>query len=136
MANRFNISIENLGEEYIEDASIKMIFPTMGVDLSNYTSYGRNKPHLPKITTLGNPWYYYIKNLTNLNGKYGYSTFKITREIGDFKHKILTEIFPEPLKLSLNKSMNGKAIIIKCFLYGKNLREPIYRELTLKGREW
>ena len=46
LANRFNISIENLGEEYIEDASIKLIFPTIGVAVSNYTSYGQNKLHL------------------------------------------------------------------------------------------
>jgi hypothetical protein len=135
MANRINITIENLGDEYIEDASIRFIFPTVGLAISNNSGNGHNTHRSPKIV-LPNPWNYYLKQLSNYNVTYEYNKFEFTKGIGDIKHKMPMEIFTDPLKISLNKSLAGKTIIIKCIIYGKNLREPIDRELTLKAGEW
>jgi hypothetical protein len=130
-ANRINIVIENLGNEYIEDASIKFIFPTDGLAISNQEENIRNRHPYPKLI-LPSPWKYYLKQIRGFNAVYGYSEFEFTVDIGDIKHKMPKKIFKEPLKISLNKSLKGKTLTIKCNIYGKNLREPIYRELTLE----
>lgn len=130
MANRVNITIENLGEEYIEDASIKIIFPTEGLAISDHEPHYNYK--MPTFN-LANPWDYYRKQLYNHNVNYGYREFEVTKELGDIKHGMLKEIFSEPLRISVNKSFIGKTITINCYIYGKNLKKPIFRELILKA---
>ena len=132
--NRVNITIENLGNEYLEDASIKLVIPKIeGLAIAD------REPHKPKRNDnliLPNPFNYYFKSLSFYpNVLYSYDKIEITIDIGDIKHHIPKEIFSNPLRIVLNKSLAGKTIEIQCYIYGKNLREPRFKKLVIQGTE-
>lgn len=125
-----NISILNQGNSYIEDASIAMIFPNIeGLNIAekifpkprNRSSIDINATYLSPLLHIGYP---HIKILDKL--------IIIRKNLGNIKHQIpINEVFEQPIRLVVQKNLAGQTIPVKCIIYGKNLPNPIERELRI-----
>jgi len=128
-----NVIIENLGNEYLEDVTVKFVINRInGIAIQDdERDYSRKQ----KIQTqLPNPFDYYMKFLFHYpNTVYNFSKIEIPVKIGDIQHRIPKMVFPHPLRIALNKSMAGKTIDITCIIYAKNLREPQFKKLKIQG---
>jgi hypothetical protein len=128
-----NVIIENLGNEYLEDVTVKFIIHRVeGIAIQDQEpDYSR---HRKILTQLPNPFDYYMKDLFDYpNTVYHYSKIEIPVKVGTVQHGIPKEVFPNPIRIALNKSMAGKTIFITCIIYGKNLRTAQYKQLKILG---
>lgn len=131
-SNRLNFTLKNNGEEYIEDASIKVIIEKSESILVADRIYekpdNRSWIHKMNETPLGPSWLStHYPDVSDTENEY-----VIFENVGNLKHLIKIEAFEVPIRIFTHPNGIGKSIKIKVSLYGKNLQKPISEELTIK----
>lgn len=125
---KLNIDILNKAAEYIEDASVELeIIKEEGFFISIEILEKPNHSLYPQINTnsIRNKMSY--PNVENSNEKYF-----VSQHIGNIKHQIKTKIFNEDLRMVIYKVPQSSKIVLQLTLYGKNLSEPIKKELMIR----
>jgi hypothetical protein len=127
-AFKLNIDILNKAAEYIEDVSVELeIIKEEGFFISTEILEKPNHSFYPHINTnsIMNKMSY--PNVENSNEKYF-----VSQHIGNIKHQIKTKIFNEDLRMVIYKVPQSSKIVLQLTLYGKNLSEPIKKELMIR----
>ena len=126
-----NIDMLNKATEYIEDASIEMeirkekcfLISEKILEKPDHSMY----PYLNINRTMNKMSYPYVENTAE--------KYYISQNIGNIKHQIKTKLFSEDLRMVIFKVPQSSEIVLKLTLFGKNLSEPIKKELLIKVRE-
>ena len=126
--NFINISILNLGDKYIEDASIRVIFPKIeGLEIAE-------KIYMPtdrSFNSMTSSAQVFI-NVGYPSVKYFDDIIEIKTNLKNIKHHIpMSEVFDKPIRIIVRKNLKGQTIPVKCVIYGKNLQKPIEKELKM-----
>jgi hypothetical protein len=130
-SEKINLTITNIGKEYLEDASIEIFFiknekfliaksvhsepdNRSWIERINYvpSEPSWDRMHYPKITE---------------NEK----EYVVFESIGDVKHNIPKNVFQVPIRFVAGQSCIGEEITIKTKVFGKNLPKPIEDELKI-----
>lgn len=121
-----NICILNSSENYIENASVKIETKKLDGFLVSDKIYTdtRKSGYLTSIENL-TAFYPSVKTGGNL--------YIIENDVGEIRHHIPVNIFSEGLRIVLGKQILGQEILLKVYLYGKNLPKPLERELIIKS---
>jgi hypothetical protein len=130
-SHKFNFTILNLNNSYLEDSMIEVRVSNKNLYVCNEvhskpikenhilgiyspsTSFSLEKMNYPNVEEIGNE-------------------FVIRENIGDLKHQIEKSAFDVPLRIILNPNSIGENIIIQIKIFGKNLKEPITDKLILE----
>src|SRR5690606_17031862 len=119
-SRRLNFELENLGTEYVEDASVKVEIPNLGGLLvanevfdEPVTSSGPFDIPSPKMLSFDAMNYPTVKNV---DGKY-----VVTEEIGNIKHHQLTTVFNVDLRMFVSENLVGETLQLQFYIYAKNL---------------
>ena len=124
-AHRLNVEILNSGDEYIEDASIRLEF-----DAVEGLAVADRVPQEPQDRFLGIRYFvptlipYPIVTISD-------SGVVVEDQIGDVKHHMRTVALREDLRVDVTEEAVGATIAVRCTLFGRNLIETIRRELVL-----
>ncbi|MDR3137833.1 MAG: putative DNA binding domain-containing protein [Tannerellaceae bacterium] len=119
-SNKINLSIENCGSKYIEDATLCMIFPKIeGVIIANEIPVDPNgneytlnpNLHYPNVIDQG-------------------LHICIMSTIGNIKHGLSSDAFVEDLRIVVTDKVNITEFEVECQLYGRNIKN--YIPLTVK----
>ena len=126
--NFVNISIQNLGDRYIEDASIRVIFPkNEGLDIADKIC---NPPNRTSIGIANFALIGYGVGYPHV--EYFYDMITVQKHLDDIKHQLpIKEVFKEPIRIVVQKNLEGQTILVKCIIHGKNLQKPIEKELKM-----
>ena len=128
-SHKINLLVENKGHQYIEDATIEMEIPKIDGVLIADQIY-------PKPQHQSSP-FAVAQVSTNFNNIYypavkeEKDSFIISKTIGNIKHQIPTNVFPEPIRLVCGSKASGETIEIKCKIYAKNLSQPVLTTLKI-----
>lgn len=131
-SHRLNFTLKNNGEEYIEDASIKVIIQKNESILIADKIYEKpdNRSWVMRINEVptGPSWL----SMHYPEVKETEEEYIIFENVGNLKHLIAIEAFEVPIRFCINANGIGKELKIKILLFGKNLQKPISEELILK----
>ncbi len=128
---KLNIDILNKATEYIEDASVELeIMKEEGFFISTEILEKPNHNLFPQINTnsIMNKMSY--PNVENSDDKYF-----VSQHIGNIKHQIKTKIFNEDIRMVIYGVPQSSKIMLQLTLYGKNLSDPIKKELMIRVKE-
>lgn len=123
-----NFEIFNNGDEYIQDASIKIeiqkndncyMIAKEIMQEPDYSSF-------PKIPTLN------MSKLRYPTIKYDDEKILIYQNIENIKHQMITKVFDYDIRLAVIKIPENGIIPIDLKLFAKNLPTPIHKKLTIK----
>jgi hypothetical protein len=126
--NFVNFSILNLGDRYIEDASIRVIIPNLeGLLIADkiyapptHSANGMRSVE-PMLSDIHYPSVEYFDDFT-IVGRY----------LGNIRHQIpLNEVFERAIRIVVLDNLEGQTIPVKCSIHGKNLQKPIEKELKM-----
>tara|TARA_R110001606_G_C15309049_1_gene643424 strand:+ start:117 stop:1304 length:1188 start_codon:yes stop_codon:yes gene_type:complete len=130
-SHKFNFTILNLNDSYLEDAMIE-------IKVSNKNIYICEEIHSKPVENnhlLG----VYSSQMTLSYEKLNYPSIKkieneyiIRENIGNLKHQIEQLAFNVPLRILLNPNSIGENIKIDIKIFGKNLKKPIRDNLIIK----
>jgi hypothetical protein len=128
-SHKINLLVENKGHQYIEDATIEMEIPKIDGVLIADQIYPKPQHQSSPFavaqvsTNFNNIYYPAVKEEKN--------SFIISKTIGNIKHQIPTNVFPEPIRLVCGSKASGETIEIKCKIYAKNLSQPVLTTLKI-----
>jgi hypothetical protein len=122
--NKLNFTLINHGDEYLENASIKVILPQIEGFL-----IAEEKPEKPDHSPIRAARVFTSLQYPHMK-KYN-DSIEISWDIGDIRHQIPTKCFAQSVQIALNDSLRGTTIDIQCVIYGKNLAKPINKKLTI-----
>jgi hypothetical protein len=124
-SNKLNFKILNNTTEYLEDTSIELRIEKKGL-------YIADRVHLTSKST-------YLHALDNKNYSEvieNETEYIINENIGDLKHQISRDALRSDLRIAItNPEMVRDERTVKIKIFGKNLKEPIEDELTIKFLE-
>ncbi len=127
-AFKLNIDILNKAAEYIEDASVELeIIKEEGFFISTEILEKPNHSLYPQINTNS-----IMNKMSYPNVGRSKEKYFVSQHIGNIKHQIKTKIFNEDLRMVIYKVPQSSKIILQLTLYGKNLSEPIKKELMIR----
>jgi hypothetical protein len=133
---QINFSILNLGDRYIEDASIKVVFPSIEALMIADQIY--NKPKRTTLEMLQSLDYGIMGGLPGLVYPQVHifnDRIEVEWYLKNIKHhKPIDGIFDVPLRIAIHKNLEGQTIPITCIIHGKNLPRPIEKELRIHIR--
>jgi len=123
LATKLNFTIKATGSSYIEDSTVflyiddieGLVIPEDIVDDPDNGMLNMRFRHDPQYP-----------NVEKINGRY-----KIHAQPGDIKHQLNSKIFEEELRLFVSPVLKGKSIALHFEVFGKNLKQPIRKQLTL-----
>ena len=118
-SNKLNLSIKNCGSKYIEDATIKILFPKI-----NGIIIFKKMPHSNKEETNINLFYPTVGEEELM--------YSIENNIGDIKHGLSTDSFKEELRISVMNNIEINEFEIECQIYAKNIKDYISRILKVR----
>jgi hypothetical protein len=126
-SNKINLRILNNADSYIEDASFQLIFPKIKGMLIADKIYSKPQdnsilPISPEIPLLDD--YPVVEE--------NESEIIISTILGDIKHRIPESVLGDSVRILFAKDLVGHKIEVKSKLFGKNLREPIIRNLMIE----
>ncbi len=129
-AFKLNLDICNDGVNYLEDASIEIKIPKIKkliiadqvhfVQRSNSNPLVPYTPRTPSFDELNYPVVKVEKD-----------HFIITEEMGNIKHNIKQQVFKAPLRMAVGSVDSGTEVILYCKIFGKNLKNPIEKEVKI-----
>lgn len=117
-----NISILNLGNKHIEDASIKLKIPKL--DGLRVVDQIYKKPN----TTYN----YNIEGLRYPDVSEDENYYVIYYDVGNIKHQLNQQLFDTPLRIFASQRVVDESFIIHCELYAKNIKSFIKKDLEIK----
>lgn len=126
-----NFEIFNNGDEYIQDASIKIHIPRndncyiVAEEITKEPSSG-GFLNIPVIN---------MSNLRYPTIKYDENRILISKSIENIKHQMITKVFDYDIRLAIIKTPENGIIPIDFKLFAKNLPNPIHKKLTIKVTE-
>lgn len=131
-SNKLNFTIRNNGEEYIEDASIKIVIEKNQSIIIANRIYEKpdNRSWINKMNeTLSKPSWIsmHYPQVTETETEY-----VIFENIGNLKHLMKIDAFNVPIRIFTHSDGIGKFLRTLVYLYGKNLQKPISEELIIK----
>ena len=130
-SHKFNFTILNLNNSYLEDAMIE-------IRVSKKNIYICDKVHSkpieenPILGIYSHPIDLSYENLNYPQIKEIENEYIIRENIGNLKHQIEQLAFTVPLRILLNPNFTNESIIIQIKIFGKNLKEPIRDKLIIK----
>jgi len=127
---KLNLNIVNVGDIYLEDASIEVSIPrikriSIAKKIYSITKSYSNPliPYAPRIPNYDELNYPTIKEVDDY--------FIIAENIGNLKHNIKQLVFKVPIRLAVGAVVNGTEIILQCKIFGKNLKNSIERRIKI-----
>ncbi len=128
-SHKVNITLMNLGDKYIEDASILVnISETDGLLISeeiypkpSHSSFMPSRLNINPSNSLNYPR---VENKE--------TSICIYAKIGNIRHLIPVNAFAEPIRILLGDKLVGRVVHLNCKLFGKNLKEPYETILKIK----
>lgn len=132
-ASKVSLFVFNRGDQYLEDASIRLSFPpTDGLFIPD-----RVVPEPPKYDAFG------MRMPMVADLSFGYPTVEkteaggtlVTSEIGDVRHGLWTPIFGEPLRLLAHSDLAGEELEVEFAIHGKNLSEAVRGSVVIVVEE-
>lgn len=127
-ATRINLTLINEGTSYIEDASIRVVIPKREGLLVADQVHHKPVNYNPLTGYMPTP---YLDRLHYPSVVHHNEYVEVTAEIGNLRHGIPTSAFQEPLRLVLGKPLIGAKISFECTVFGKQLREPRTKTLSI-----
>lgn len=116
------VTIFNMGDKYIEDASIKLKIPKIDgllvvdqifKDPNSTYEYNIEGFRYPDVTE--DVDYYIIYN-----------------DVGNIKHQLNQQLFDIPLRIFASQNIKHESFVIHCELYAKNIKTLIAKDLEIK----
>ncbi|HCI55034.1 MAG TPA: ATP-binding protein [Bacteroidales bacterium] len=124
-ATKYNLSIYNKGNQYIEDATIIIKIPKIdGLFVSTQIYPDPNKESY--LSSFDTSFMYYP------DVKENDQEFLIKEHLGNIRHLIKTDSFQEPLRIIASDKIEVESFVIKIELYAKNILTKIEKELTIE----
>lgn len=126
LSHKVNLTINNLGNRYLEDVRLTLEIPTKGVQVAT-------KVHSEPISygNLVAPIRNNGASKTYPNVKLHNSSIKIMAEVGDVPHQIPTTAFKIPIRLALFPEIIGSTIEVTCTIHARNLETPFVQSLKI-----
>lgn len=127
-AFHLNFEIFNNGDEYIQDASIKIEIQ------KNDKCYRIAKEIIekPDYRGIGKIPASHMSKLRYPTIRYCENKILISKNIENIKHKMITKVFDYDIRLAVIKVPENDIIPIDLKLFAKNLPSPIHKILTIK----
>jgi hypothetical protein len=125
-----NFIIYNNGSDYIKDAVIEITIPwAEGLEIATslylnpmyFSAFPQPREPLPGE---------YRSRYPAASYREGHYVF--SQELGDLRHHIPCKAFAKGISLFLPNCLSGTTLLIKCRLFGQNLKNPLDKELVLE----
>ncbi|MCD8739692.1 putative DNA binding domain-containing protein [Mucilaginibacter roseus] len=130
MAFKLNLEILNTGEAYLEDASISLMIPKLKKMLiAEKVYYIHREPRNPMIPYSPRTPKFDELNYPEVKEEEGF--YVINAMLGDIKHNISTKAFKAPIRIAFGDIPPGTTLPVQCIIYGRNLRNPLRKELAI-----
>lgn len=128
-AFKFNFTILNKGDKYLEDTSIEVSISNKDIMIADtiYTKPSSQSPFSTLQTLIVNNEAMFYPSVTE-----GKNEYVIVENVGDLKHNIKQLAFKEPLRIVILPTAVANKISIKIKIFAKNLIKPIEEELIIK----
>lgn len=124
LSQKVNLTINNLGRQYLEDVHITLKIPTKGVQVATKVhSEPRDSYDSYSICLVG-PNSHNGASKTYPNVELQNSSIMIAADVGDVRHQIPSLAFGIPIRLALSSDIVGSTIEVTCTIYAKNLGDP------------
>ena len=127
-AFRLNFEIFNNGDEYLQDASIRIEIPqNNSYIIAEDIMEEPNDNSFIKIHAIKTPYGSHYPNV-----EYNENKILVHENIGNIKHQMITKVFDCDIRLAVIEIPEDGVIPIDFKLFGKNLPNPIHKKLTIK----
>ncbi len=126
-AHKVNLSVMNLGEEYLEDASVVLEIPILkGVAVARKIYLPPEARQDPSATSVfeNQKNYPTVERLED--------RIRISDNIGAIPHHIPTELFKVPLRIGVSTAAIAQVVPVYYAVLGRNLRQPVTGRLEFK----
>jgi hypothetical protein len=130
---KINFVIYNTGTDYVKDASIEIAVPYIkGLEMATRIYSNTYNPLLasafpqPREPSAGE----YKSLYPAISYRDGH--YILFQELGDIRHYIPCMAFKTPVSLFLPTPTMGESLVIKCKLFGQNLKCPVTKSLILE----
>ena len=127
---KLNLDILNVGEVYLEDASIELMIPKINQVFVSDKVYDIDKtpsnlliPYTPSIPSYETMHYPLVEEIDNY--------FIVKEDIGNLKHGIKQLAFKVAIRFFIGDVQANTELRLTCKIFGKNLRSTIYKELVI-----
>ncbi|QXP71247.1 ATP-binding protein [Polaribacter sp. R2A056_3_33] len=128
---KFNFSILNLNNSYLEDAMIEVRISNKNILICNKI-YSKPVEENHFLGVYSPKTSFSLEQMNYPNIKETENEFIIRENLGDLKHQIEKSAFNVPLRILLNPNSVGENIKIQIKMFGKNLKEPIKDNLIIQ----
>jgi hypothetical protein len=128
---KFNFSILNLNNSYLEDAMIEVRVSNKNILICNKI-YSKPIEENHFLGIYSPKTSFSLEQMNYPNIKETENEFIIKENLGNLKHQIEKLAFNVPLRILLNPNSVGENIIIQIKMFGKNLKEPIRDQLIIQ----
>ncbi len=125
-AHKVNLSVVNLGEEYLEDTSVVLEIPVLkGVAVASRIYLQLDaRQHASATSVIENQENY--PTVERLEDR-----VRISDNIGAIPHHIPTELFKVPLRIAVSTPAIAQVVPVYYAVLGRNLRQPVTGRLEL-----